>query len=95
MAARAVTIVSPNGKLLFQRGWFHAGHVSRAIDEYWCNELDGQYQAPQQESVRDKKITTIVTRGVTAAAGTWCKVWDDDIGYDDDGGQWPDSPPLA
>lgn len=36
MGARPVTVVTPDGNLFFQRGWFHSGHVGRAIDEYWC-----------------------------------------------------------
>lgn len=63
MAARAVTIVSPSGELFFQRGWFHAGHVSRAIDEYWCQ----QQQRQQQDSAATH--STISGSGATAEEG--------------------------
>ncbi|CAN0517954.1 unnamed protein product, partial [Ectocarpus sp. 8 AP-2014] len=44
MGARPVTVVSPDGKLFFQRGWFHSEHVGRAIDEYWCQREQQQEQ---------------------------------------------------
>ncbi|CBN79506.1 expressed unknown protein [Ectocarpus siliculosus] len=44
MGARPVTVVSPDGKLFFQRAWFHSEHVGRAIDEYWCQQEQQQEQ---------------------------------------------------
>lgn len=39
MGARPVTVVEPSGTVYFQRAWFHAAHVGRAIDKYWCARL--------------------------------------------------------
>ncbi|CAB1112602.1 unnamed protein product [Ectocarpus sp. CCAP 1310/34] len=50
MGARPVTVVSPDGKLFFQRGWFHSEHVGRAIDEYWCQQE--QQQEEEAEALR-------------------------------------------
>ncbi|CAN0150810.1 unnamed protein product [Ectocarpus fasciculatus] len=50
MGARPVTVVTPDGKLFFQRGWFHSGHVSRAIDEYWCQRE--QEDEEQEQALR-------------------------------------------
>ncbi|CAN0007280.1 unnamed protein product, partial [Laminaria digitata] len=41
MGARGVTVISPNGKIYFQRGWFNSEHTARAIDKYWCEQLAG------------------------------------------------------
>eukprot|EP00904_Undaria_pinnatifida_P008240 jgi/Undpi1/4546/HiC_scaffold_18.g07900.m1 len=39
VGARGVTVVSPDGKIFFQRGWFHSSHTALAIDKYWCEHL--------------------------------------------------------
>lgn len=42
VGARGVTVVSPDGKIFFQRGWFHSSHTALAIDKYWCEHLAAQ-----------------------------------------------------
>lgn len=44
-------MVSPDGKLFFQRGWFHSEHVGRAIDEYWC-QREQQEEEEKGEALR-------------------------------------------
>ena len=39
-------MITPDGTVFFQRGWFHAKHVAGAIDEYYC--LQEQQQQQQQ-----------------------------------------------
>lgn len=33
--ARPVTMISPEGEIIFQRGWLQTEHVAAAIDGYW------------------------------------------------------------
>lgn len=50
MGARPVTVITPDSKIFFQRGWFHSGHVAGALEEYWCLQ-----QQQQEESQLDEQ----------------------------------------
>eukprot|EP00903_Cladosiphon_okamuranus_P007159 g6951.t1 len=49
MGARPVTVITPDGKVFFQRGWFHSKHVAGALEEYSCLRERQQQQQQQQE----------------------------------------------
>eukprot|EP00752_Nemacystus_decipiens_P003695 g3405.t1 len=54
MGARPVTVITPDGNIFFQRGWFHAKHVAGAIDGYYCLQEEEQRQHQQlQEGQTD------------------------------------------
>lgn len=52
MGARPVTVITPDGKVFFQRGWFHSKHVAGALEEYFC--LREQQQQQQQEGLSEQ-----------------------------------------
>lgn len=49
MGARPVTVITPDSKVFFQRGWFHSEHVAGAIDKYWCQQQLQQLRQQQQQ----------------------------------------------
>ncbi|CAM9684421.1 unnamed protein product [Scytosiphon promiscuus] len=100
MGARPVTMVTPDGKLFFQRAWFFAGHVAGAIDEYWCEQGQQQQQQSQQEHQGEtngvpsaKSIEAGPGGGQGGSTSSACRTTSDEEDHSDMGE--PGIPPLA
>lgn len=36
LGARPVVVISPEGKIFFQRAWLQVDHVAEALDKFWA-----------------------------------------------------------